>query len=718
MSPMRCLNPCGATGSLPASEGTAKPDCRFRARCVRDRAVRRGPELPMKDGTLRETLARVERLLKEARREEGAADQLRLLARSLLDAPENGAEDPRVRSALIRMFRAGVFDRPPLSGTPYDAWRRLSGKRGSALPSRAGGPLLSLIMPVYDPRPAFLEEALLSVRAQTDPRWELCVADDASTNPEIARVLRRHREEDPRIRVTFRTRNGHISAASNSALDMAEGTWCGLLDHDDVLDPEAVALVLDALESRPDAAVLFTDEDHLETDADGKSRLVSPLFKAGFDPDLLLACNAVSHLGVYRTSLLRSLGGFRIGMEGAQDYDLALRFLAAAGPRAFIHLPAVLYHWRSHEDSTARSITAKPYAREASFRARRAFVERSGPPADRKAETVDDGRESTAEVTMLPDSGFADVRFRLPSPVPLLTLIVAPWDSFSPASGDGGDQAAGRTAARVRLLLDGLDYAKREVLLLVPEEDPGRSGSFAALLRHALSGSRSGKSLRMVSVPRGRSAAEAANTAASMALGGILGLVRAGDVPLEGDWAARAAAACWRRGIAAAGCRTVTDGGFLVQAGWAVGHEGKEDGTVELRMCPAFAGLHVSSPGYYAQAHLLRSTPAVSLSGLFCRAEVWQELGGLDPAAGLLADADFCLRAWADRGWRSVVTPGADLLTDARPVSLPVSGEFARRWGRLLAEHPPFQSPVLSWAPGGWRFRPDQPASPGEEILS
>lgn len=671
------------------------------------------------------------------------ADEARRLAAALLadlrDTPACPADEAaEVDEALRRMFRIGVFSAPPLSDTPYDAWRRLHettphrpagdspafmNQAGQTSPQPLASEeegILSLLMPVYNPCPDFLDAALKSVRSQTDPHWELCVADDASTDERVKSILLRHMAEDARIRVAFRERNGHISAASNTALELARGEWCGLVDHDDVLSPQAVALVRETLAAHPEAAVLFTDEDRLETPPHGATRRASPFFKPGFDPDLLLACNAVSHFGVYRTSLLRRLGGFRQGMEGAQDHDLALRCLLAAGPGAFIHLPHVLYHWRMHEDSTSRAISAKPYARDASLAARQAFAaERNAavPPGNDAPAPGRIRQEASIHMTMRPNSGFADIRFRLPAPAPLVTLIIAPWDAL-PASacpGDAPGEEAGRraadaiataeeTAGKVVLLLKKLSRAKREVLLLVPEGEGWRA--HARVLQRAVSRLDGGAEVRMLAAPGDLSPAEAANLAVSLARGAIVGLIRAGDLPLRPDWAHAVAAACWRNEVAAAGCRGVTERGFLEHAGYAVGHGPRADAGSGLWLCPAYAGLHTASGGYYSHAHLLHSVPALPLAGLFCRTDVWRELGGLDPAAGALASADFCLRAWRDGKRRSVVVPGADLLTETALRPQPVSGEFARRWEQVLDHAPPFQSRHLSWAPGGWRFRP------------
>ena len=176
-------------------------------------------------------------------------------------------------------------------------------------------------MPTYNPKPKWLIEAIESVRGQIYPNWELCIADDASPDPAIRPILERYARDDERIKVVFREQNGHISAASNSALEVASGEWIALLDHDDLLAEHALALVAEAINRHPGAGLIYSDEDKI--DETGKRS--TPYFKCEFNIDLLRSQNMICHLGAYRRDLVNRLGGFRLGFEGSQDYDLALR---------------------------------------------------------------------------------------------------------------------------------------------------------------------------------------------------------------------------------------------------------------------------------------------------------------------------------------------------------------------------------------------------------
>ena len=204
------------------------------------------------------------------------------------------------------------------AGKSYQEW--LSNQ---VLPSRAEvqqfltkaeyKPLISIVVPVYNPSPELLTACIDSVVAQSYPHWQLCLADDASTDSRVHKVLNTFAASDSRIKVVIRERNGHICAASNSALEMAEGEFTALLDHDDTLNEDALYQVVVALQEKPNAALLYSDEDKLNE----RGERFDPHFKPAWNPDLLLGQNYISHLGVYRTELVRQVGGFREGYEGS-----------------------------------------------------------------------------------------------------------------------------------------------------------------------------------------------------------------------------------------------------------------------------------------------------------------------------------------------------------------------------------------------------------------
>ncbi len=229
-------------------------------------------------------------------------------------------------------------------------------------------PVISILMPVYNVDEPLLRRTLDSVTGQVYPHWQLCIADDASTQPHIRAVLSEYEAFDPRIRVVYREVNGHISAASNSALELVTGDFTALMDHDDEMPPHALYMVAKEIAAHPETEVIYSDEDKIDISG---SRF-QPSFKPDWNPELMLSLNLVTHMIVYRTSLMRAVGGFRVGFEGSQDYDLALRITANVRTDNVRHIPKILYHWRAIKGSVALSADQKPYAHE---RARTAITE-------------------------------------------------------------------------------------------------------------------------------------------------------------------------------------------------------------------------------------------------------------------------------------------------------------------------------------------------------
>ena len=273
-------------------------------------------------------------------------------------------------------------------------------------------PLISVLLPVYNSNLKWLRRAISSVQQQFYPRWELCIVDDASTDRRLWPFLQKCARRDKRIKVMRRTENGHISEASNDALRVASsGDFVALLDHDDELAPTALYLVARALNKNPDLQLLYSDEDKL----DEHNRRSEPYFKSDWNPELFLAQNFISHLGVYRTDLVRRVGGFRVGFEGSQDYDLTLRCIREIQPKQIEHLPWVLYHWRAGDQSTASSATAKPYAQEAARRAVQEHLDRSG-----------------IEGTVVPSLGvYLQIKYALPTERSMVSIVIPTRDRLS-----------------------------------------------------------------------------------------------------------------------------------------------------------------------------------------------------------------------------------------------------------------------------------------------
>ncbi|MBW3079648.1 glycosyltransferase family 2 protein [Bifidobacterium simiiventris] len=235
-------------------------------------------------------------------------------------------------------------------------------------------PLLSIVVPVYNVEPQWLKRCVESVQQQYYTNWELCLADDCSTDPRVRPMLEQIATSDPRIKVTFREKNGHISRATNSALEIATGDYVVLMDNDDELPPFALYEVAKCVNEHPDVDLIYSDEDKI----DAHGHRSDPTYKPDWSPDLLMSTNYISHLGVYRRSIVEELGGFRSGYEGAQDYDLVLRFTEKTDKTRIRHIAKVLYHWRMLATSTASDPHSKNYAFVAGRKALESALERRG----------------------------------------------------------------------------------------------------------------------------------------------------------------------------------------------------------------------------------------------------------------------------------------------------------------------------------------------------
>jgi glycosyltransferase involved in cell wall biosynthesis len=300
-------------------------------------------------------------------------------------------------------------------------------------------PFFSIVTPVYNPPIWALQACIDSVLSQTFTDWEWCIADDFSTDPKVHKVLRKLAKKDKRVRVEFRAQNGGIVDASNTAIAAAVGEFIVLLDHDDSLTANALAVVNETISMHPEVDYLYSDEDKI----DEEGNIFDYFQKPDFSPERLRGQNYCSHLSVLRKSLLEKVGYFRSGFDGSQDYDLILR--ATEQARKICHIPKVLYHWRVVAGSTAGDVGAKPMAFSSAHQAVKEHCERIGLNADVQSS----------------DFGFVKVK-RLLSSHPKVSIII-------PTRGDRKDIWGINTclpANAVRSVLERSTYPNFEIVLV------------------------------------------------------------------------------------------------------------------------------------------------------------------------------------------------------------------------------------------------------------
>lgn len=257
----------------------------------------------------------------------------------------------------------------PFNPKEYGEWLTLHEHIDEVKPMKYN-PLISIVTPVYNVDEEYLTACLDSVLEQSYENWEFCLADDCSPDENVRKVLKRYEKKDSRIKVVYRKKNGRISEATNSALEIAKGEYIGLLDNDDTLTKDALYEVVKALNENKKIDLIYSDEDKINL----KGERCDPYFKSDWSPDTFMSNNYLCHFTVMRKSILDKIGGERSEYDGAQDYDLFLRFTEKA--KVIHHIPKILYHWRIIPGSTSETISAKHYALEAGKKALESALER------------------------------------------------------------------------------------------------------------------------------------------------------------------------------------------------------------------------------------------------------------------------------------------------------------------------------------------------------
>lgn len=549
---------------------------------------------------------------------------------------------PAIR--LLRMGRPGVERALNLSrsNAQYHRWLAhdaiTSDDRyamGRLLKALSHKPLISILMPVCDAPEAALRKALESVCRQAYPHWQLCIADDASAQPYVQRVLAEYTAREPRLTVVRREKRGHIVAASNLALAVATGEFIALLDHDDELAEDALLLVAWQINQTPLVDILYSDEDKI----DMAGRRFAPDFKPDWNPDLMLAQNACGHLGVFRTSRVRQIGGFRASTDGCQDWDLALRMSEETGPHQIVHLPFVLYHWRTADTSTAGKPSAKGYVAETARSVVAAALDRRG---------------IKAEVLQVPGN-HVRVRYAVPNPLPRVSILIS-----------GGTGESGASATLLQELRDDCPWPDLEILVPM-------NGEPEALEKGQL---------RYLPELINLSPAEQANGMAKAATGTVLIFMHPSLAAPGNDTLMELVSQALRDEIGAVSPKLQT-GNRVFEAGLILGLNGP--------VGAAYRGAFGNDAGVAGRAGLVQDRTVAAEHCLAMRREVFTELGGFSDADfpdGFYA-LDFCLRL-GETNRRVLWTPHAIVqITDVGSIRVGTSNTYTagflamqRQWGR------------------------------------
>lgn len=580
---------------------------------------------PGRAGKVKEAPQARDESLRELSRPESLGRLIKLVATRLTSNPRMAVGS--IKKSLIVWRRLGLkqllleLSKPLERGREYSEWieaydtltdgdRKAIQNHIDRLEYR---PLISVIMPVYNTPERWLRRAIESVRSQLYPVWELCIADDASSETRVRRVLEEY-SGDRRIKVVFREENGHISAASNSALSLAEGEFVALLDHDDELTEHALYMVAVELNRQSDADIIYSDED--KVDEDGTR--FDPHFKSGWNPDLFYSQNYLCHLTVVRATLLEEIGGFREGLEGSQDYDLLIRCVAKTDAERIRHIPSVLYHWRAISGSTALSTGEKNYAEENAIRALKDYFDRAV-----SGTAIERGMYPTTY----------RVRYPLKQNLPAVSLVIP--------TRDGGKVLR----QCVESISRKTTYANYEIIVVDNQSQDRNTISYLESLES--------QGVTVLEYNHEFNFAALNNFAVAAARGDVIGLINDDIEVISEEWLTEMVSHAVRPEIGTVGAKLLYKNGLLQHGGVVLGIGGVAGHSHKY--------FDSSKAGYFSRMALIQSVSANTAACLLVRKEVFEKVGGLDERLAVaFNDVDFCLRV-RRAGYRNLWTPYAEL---------------------------------------------------------
>lgn len=472
-------------------------------------------------------------------------------------------------------------------------------------------PLISIVVPVYNTPQVFLRQMIESVQNQSYSEWELCIGNASPENKEMKKILEEYKN-DARIKEVEIPENKGISQNTNRAMEIASGELIGLLDHDDLLAPNALYEIAKAVNEHPDAEVIYTDEDKVTTDL---KEHFQPHLKPDFNLDLLRSNNYICHFFVASRDLIKRVGGFRPEFNGAQDYDLILRCTEQA--KQIVHIPKILYHWRVHKASTADNPASKMYAFDAGKRAIEEHLVRC---------------RTKGTVQHTKDLGFYRVKYEVCGE-PLVSIIIPNKDQ---------SEALKKCLDSIR---EKTSYRNYEIIIV--ENNSEEPETFAFYKKIA------GEKIKIVTWEGEFNYSAINNFGVRHARGDYLLLLNNDVEIINGDWLTEMLSHCQRKEVGIVGAKLYYPDNTIQHAGIIIGIGGVA-GSV-------FVGLPRAFSGYLHKASIQLDLSAVTAACMLVKRSAFEQVGGLEEKLKVaFNDVDFCLRV-REKGYLVVYDPYAEL---------------------------------------------------------
>jgi O-antigen biosynthesis protein len=510
-------------------------------------------------------------------------------------------------------------------------------------------PLVSVITPVFNTPVQWLEEAVQSVLGQAYESWELILVDDNSSDEALREYLPILASRDSRIKIFKLEGNRGISEALNRGIEHARGEWVGLLDHDDLLEPDALFQTAKLLQQIPDADLIYSDEDKLT-----EAGFDAPLFKPDWSPDFFLSCNYVCHFITVRRELVLRAGGFRSELDSAQDYDLLFRVIEQTD--RIHHIPRILYHWRRSGSSSAISPWQKPGQLEAARRAIDEHLQRKGI----RGHVAIDWRTHAYYVK------------RELAEAKKISIIIPASDHIEMLS------------RCIESITTKTNYPNYELVVVAHDNQLEEARSYFDRSKHRLlhyDGPFNDSAIKNFAVEQMRSP-------------WLLFLDNDLEV-IDSEWLSAMAEHIQRPEVGAVGAHLLWPNDTVQHAGIVLGVGGIAE--------HAFRGFPAEDPGVFKQLQVTRNYSCVTGACLLTRRDVFMEVGGFDEERlpVIFNDIDLCLKM-RRAGYLIVYTPFArlyrhELAGHPRPAEAREAGIMRERWPELL-QRDPYYNPNLSRA--------------------
>lgn len=574
----------------------------------------------------------------------------------------------------IKEFWIRLHERFEPEEIPYEPWYEAYVPDETVLQKQrkrkfSAKPRISIVVPAYRTPVGFLCQMMDSLLMQTYSNWELCIANGSPEDEEMQKVLKGYAEKDRRIRFQNLEENLGIAENTNAAFKMAEGEFVGLLDHDDLLAPNALYEVVYALEENPEADVVYTDEDKVTTDL---KEHFQPHLKPDFNLDLLRSNNYICHFFLVRRNIVEKAGGFRREFDGAQDYDFIFRCVESA--RKVVHVPEILYHWRTHKASTADNPASKMYAFEAGKRAIEAHLKRT---------------ETEGEVSHTPDLGFYRVKYPVKGE-PMVSILIPNKDEKDTLE------------ACIRSIREKTTYKNYEIIII--ENNSKEEEIFSYYNELAKDG------VRILHWEKEFNYSAINNFGAAHAKGEFLLFLNNDVTVITPEWLEELVGVCQRREVGAAGVKllypdnTIQHAGCVIGLGGIAGH--------------LFVDMPANRTGYLHKASLLQDMSAVTAACMMMKKQVFEKVGGFtEKLAVAFNDVDLCLKT-NQAGYLVVYDPYVQLYhMESKTRGAEDSKEKVKRfqteieymrchWINLLKNGDPYYNKNLSLTKWNYSLRP------------